>query len=166
MAILALHLAHMILCDDLGEPRGLGEVCLMAARTKDARVRKLWNDRSWIGGVFCQRSVASLAIHPGMFSRFFNGEDVAMAIFTRRMPSETGFARRDFFQGVTAIMPVLPKALGDELHPCQEEDGESNKEDCRQPEEMLCVFEFGQGSILRAPHEFEAAPKGPYLWLK
>ncbi len=113
----------------------------MAARAKHGGIRQLRHDGSWIGGMSCKRAVASLAVHACMFAGFLQFQHVAVALFTSLVTGKGKRLRRKLRQCISAIVAILPKALGNEVCPHQQKYYEHNCKRRREPEKMFSVFE-------------------------
>jgi hypothetical protein len=91
--------------------------------------------------MFGLRSVAGFAVHMRMFAGLLYVGDVRVASLARVVASELDGMRGDFADGGSTIVPILPKALGDNemAHHQKHQKGENEKP--RKPEKMPCILE-------------------------
>lgn len=98
--------------------------------------------------MFCEGTVAGFAIYARVLAGFLNVKHIAVTVFTRLVSGKPRFSRGDFFQRVAPIVAVLAEAFWNECRSCEEKYCEADDEDCRQPQKMLYILHFCQGSIL------------------
>jgi hypothetical protein len=131
----------MICARDLRECLWLGAVGFVTTRTDDRGVGQFRRDGGRIVGVFALRSVAGFAWDVGVASELLHIDDFGVAAFADLMTGECRRARRDFADGIAAVVSVLAKALGDDGGAEQHEHSQKNDDDDRETDEMFGVLE-------------------------
>lgn len=91
--------------------------------------------------MFCQWTVADLAMEASMFSQLFLIDDVSVTVFTYFMTGVGDGAGRQFGDGSSAIVPVLTKGFRDHRGTKHNESDECHEHDRREPDEMFYVLE-------------------------
>ncbi len=139
----------------------------MATRAQDKRVRQLGRDRHRIQCMLFQGTVAGLAVDSSVLTGLLHVEDIRMAFLARFVSGVTRFSCSDLFQGVTTIKAVFTETLGLKHRSGNEEERKSDDYDRRKPYQVLCVFEFGQGTIPVLTRIFVWGGVGaPISWLQ
>jgi len=86
-------------------------------------------------------NVTCFASDPDMLARFLLVHNVGMATLAGLVPGKGHGASCYLANGVTTIMPVLPKAARDNCRAQDHKGGERNRHHHGQPNQVLYVFE-------------------------
>ena len=97
-------------------------------------------------------AVAGFAVDAGVLAHLLHIQHVAVALLAGLMARVLDGFCREFSQRIAAVMPILSKALGNEVCPHQQKDHQHNGRCHCQPDNMFGVFECSQA------HPMQAAP--------
>jgi len=124
----------------LGEPFRFGGAGFMTLRAQHGGVRLERHDRNRVLRMLGLRAMASLASDSGMLALMLLLEDIGVAGFAGFVPGVDDGQCRNLRDGVTAVMPILAKAVRDEKGShTKERQCPHHKQRC-ETEQMFGVF--------------------------
>jgi len=131
-----------VLCRlDLRKALGRGGARRVASGTEHGRIRQNRLHGHWILGMVGQRSMASFAVHVRMFAAVLLFRYVGVAGLASFVAGKLDRTRRDFADGIPAVVPILPEAFG-HLKSAYHQKGQKGKnEKSGKPEKMSCMLE-------------------------
>jgi hypothetical protein len=130
--------------DDLGEGFGLGAVGLVTASTDDGGVELRGLDRCGIVGMFGLGAVAGFTGDDDVAALLFLVNNVGVAGLADLVTGVGDGAGGDLGNGVTAVVSVLAKAVGDDGGAKKDEGDQGDRHDSGEPDEVFNVLEqFG-----------------------
>jgi hypothetical protein len=91
--------------------------------------------------MFGLRAVAGFAVYMRVFAAVLYLRHVCMACLAGVVPGKSDRMSGNFADGVAAVVPILPKALGDNVVAHHEKHQKGEDEEPRKPEKMACIFE-------------------------
>lgn len=94
-----------------------------------------------IGGVRCQRTVTSFAIHPFVLALVFQAHRIGVARFAGFVPGEFRRMGRDLVHGGSTIVPVPAEGFGDYIAANGPEHDKSHNKQAGETEKMSCISE-------------------------
>ena len=133
----------MIGACDLRESFGLSAVGFVAARADDSRVGGLRLQGCGIISMLALRPVAGFAGNIGVASELLLIDDVGVASFADFVSGERRSSSGDLSDGITAVVSILAKTLGDDSGPQQDEDRQKDNDYHGETDEVLSVLEHG-----------------------
>ena len=110
MTGIANHSAGMLLRIHLREPLRFGGAGFMALRAQHGRVRQSRHDGDRVLCMLGLRAMASLASDSGMFALGLHLQDIGVAGFAGLVPGVDDGQRRNFRDGVAAVMSDIPQS--------------------------------------------------------
>ena len=102
----------------------------------------------WIVGVFCERAVAGLAVHVGVFAGAFCLGNIAVAGFAGLMAGEMDGMSGDFGDGRAAVVSILAEAAGNDEAADEKKSESADSEQTSKAEEMPGISELAHDPIL------------------
>ena len=134
----------------LREALWLGQVFLVTAGAQHFGVRQHGCHRARIVGVCGQGTMAAFAVDAGVLAHLLHVQHVGMALLAGLMARVVDGFCRQLGQRVTAVVSVLPEALGNEVRPHQQKDHQHNGRCHRQPDNVFGVLKCSQAHPMQA----------------
>jgi len=105
----------MLFRHNLRKALRFGGAGCVTSGTEHGRIRQNRLDCRWIVGMFGLRPVAGFAIHVRMFAVLLYVQNVHVTGLASLVPGVFGRMRGNLADGSPAIVPILSKALGDNV---------------------------------------------------
>jgi hypothetical protein len=131
---------RMLRRDHRREPLRLGGVGFMAAGAENAGIGQNRLHRCWIFGMLRLRAVAGLAVHSRVLTGLLEFEDVGVTGLAGFVTGVFDGKCGNFRDGISAIVAVLAKALGNKPGPEAQEESNAYQEDAGDSDEVLSVL--------------------------
>jgi hypothetical protein len=140
----------VIRCDDLRKVARLGAIGRVATHAQNCRIQLGRLDRRGILGVLSEGPVAGFAVHMGVLPLAFHLENIGMARLAGLVSGEGHGSRRNFSDGISAVMSILAKTAWDQDGAQNYEYNDSSDEDQGHAEQVFDILEPVHGAMTPA----------------